>query len=896
MFLGKLRNRGASDSNKYEEEHTVKKYGVNELRQMFLDFFESKGHLVMNSFSLVPQNDNSLLLINAGMAPLKPYFTGAEIPPRTRVATCQKCIRTGGKTARQGTFFEMLGNFSFGDYFKHEAIAWSWEFLTKVVGLDENRLYPSVYEEDDEAFDIWNKEIGVPADRIFRFGKEDNFWEHGAGPCGPCSEIYYDRGEKYGCGKPGCTVGCDCDRYMEVWNNVFTQFENDGEGHYETLKQKNIDTGMGLERLAVVVQDVDSIFDVDTLCALRNKVCEVAGKTYGVHHDDDVSIRLITDHMRSATFLISDGVMPTNEGRGYVLRRLIRRAARHGRLLGIEGPFLEKLSETVIEGSKDGYPELEEKKTFILNVLHNEESQFNKTIDQGLKILADLEAEMKEAGKSVLGGSDAFRLYDTYGFPIDLTKEILEEKGYTIDEDGFKEEMEVQRKRARESRAVSNYMGADATVYDEIDRNITTEFTGYDKLEATSKVTVLTTETEIVDSLMEGQKGTIFVEKTPFYATMGGQEGDTGVITTANGVFRVEDTIKLRGGKYGHVGVMESGMISGGEEVTLKVDEQERKDTCKNHSATHLLQKALKTVLGAHVEQKGSLVNPTRLRFDFAHFQAMTPEEIAETEALVNKEIQAALPVTTQIMGIEEAKKTGAMALFGEKYGDEVRVVSMGDFSVELCGGTHVANTANITLFKIVSEAGVAAGVRRIEALTGNNVIEYYRQMEENLHTIAKTLKTSPAEITEKITHLQKEVKELQSENESLKSKMAQDSLGNVMDQVVEVKGVKVLASAVDGVDMNGLRDLGDQLKEKLGEGVVVLASAKDGKVSLLAMATQGAMDKGAHAGNLIKAAAAIVGGGGGGRPNMAQAGGKNPDKIPEAIAKVAELVEGQLK
>ena len=868
---------------------------------MFLDFFESKGHLVMNSFSLVPQNDNSLLLINAGMAPLKPYFTGAEIPPRTRVATCQKCIRTGdienvGKTARHGTFFEMLGNFSFGDYFKHEAIAWSWEFLTKVVGLDENRLYPSVYEEDDEAFDIWNKEIGVPADRIFRFGKEDNFWEHGAGPCGPCSEIYYDRGEKYGCGKPGCTVGCDCDRYMEVWNNVFTQFENDGEGHYETLKQKNIDTGMGLERLAVVVQDVDSIFDVDTLCALRNKVCEVAGKTYGIHHDDDVSIRLITDHMRSATFLISDGVMPTNEGRGYVLRRLIRRAARHGRLLGIEGPFLEKLSETVIEGSKDGYPELEEKKTFILNVLHNEESQFNKTIDQGLKILADLEAEMKEAGKSVLGGSDAFRLYDTYGFPIDLTREILEEKGYTIDEDGFKEEMEVQRKRARESRAVSNYMGADATVYDEIDRNITTEFTGYDKLEATSKVTVLTTETEIVDSLMEGQKGTIFVEKTPFYATMGGQEGDTGVISTANGVFRVEDTIKLRGGKYGHVGVMESGMISGGEEVTLKVDEQERKDTCKNHSATHLLQKALKTVLGAHVEQKGSLVNPTRLRFDFAHFQAMTAEEIAEVEALVNKEIQAALPVTTQVMGIEEAKKTGAMALFGEKYGDEVRVVSMGDFSVELCGGTHVANTANITLFKIVSEAGVAAGVRRIEALTGNNVIEYYRQMEENLHTIAKTLKTSPAEIPEKIAHLQKEVKELQSENESLKSKMAQDSLGNVMDQVVEVKGVKVLAAAVDGVDMNGLRDLGDQLKEKLGEGVVVLASAKDGKVSLLAMATQGAMDKGAHAGNLIKAAAAIVGGGGGGRPNMAQAGGKNPDKIPEAIAKIAELVEGQLK
>ena len=878
----------------------MKKYGVNELRQMFLDFFDSKDHLVMKSFSLVPQNDKSLLLINAGMAPLKPYFTGAEIPPRTRVATCQKCIRTGdienvGKTARHGTFFEMLGNFSFGDYFKHEAIAWSWEFLTKVVGLDPERLYPSVYVEDDEAFEIWNKEVGIPAERIFRFGKEDNFWEHGAGPCGPCSEIYYDRGEKYGCGKPDCTVGCECDRYIEVWNNVFTQFENDGEGHYETLQQKNIDTGMGLERLAVIVQDVDSIFDVDTICALRNKVCEVAGVTYGENHDADVSIRLITDHMRSATFLISDGVMPTNEGRGYVLRRLIRRAARHGRLLGIQGQFLAELSTTVIEGSKDGYPELEEKKDFILNVLNNEESQFNKTIDQGLKILGDMETAMKEAGENTLNGQDAFKLYDTYGFPMDLTKEILEEKGYSIDEAGFKAEMEAQRKRARESREVTNYMGAEATVYDEIDTSVTTEFTGYDRLSDTSAVAVLTTEKEIVTSLMEGQKGTIFVEKTPFYATMGGQEGDTGVITGANGTFRVEDTIKLRGGKYGHVGTMISGMITKGEEVKLEVAGEERNATCKNHSATHLLQKALKTVLGAHVEQKGSLVTPTRLRFDFAHFQSMTPEEIAKVEELVNKEIQAGLEVKTQIMGIEEAKKTGAMALFGEKYGDKVRVVSMGDFSVELCGGTHVANTSAITLFKIISEAGVAAGVRRIEALTGNNVLEYYRGLENQLHTVAKALKTTPAEITDKIAHLQKELKELHSENESLKSKMAQESLGNVMDQVVEVKGVKVLASAVEGVDMNGLRDLGDQLKEKLGEGVVVLASAKDGKVSLLAMATQEAMNRGAHAGNLIKAAAAIVGGGGGGRPNMAQAGGKNPEKIGEAISKVPELVEDQL-
>ena len=879
----------------------MKKYGVNELRQMFLDFMESKGHLVMKSFSLVPQGDKSLLLINAGMAPLKPYFTGAEIPPRTRVATCQKCIRTGdienvGKTARHGTFFEMLGNFSFGDYFKHEAIAWSWEFLTQVVGLDPNRLYPSVYQDDDEAFDIWNKEVGIPADRIFRFGKEDNFWEHGAGPCGPCSEIYYDRGEKYGCGKPGCTVGCDCDRYIEVWNNVFTQFENDGEGHYETLKQKNIDTGMGLERLAVVVQDVDSIFDVDTIRALRNKVCEVAGKVYGENHDADVSIRLITDHMRSATFLISDGVMPTNEGRGYVLRRLIRRAARHGRLLGIQGQFLAKLSATVIEGSKDGYPELEEKKDFILNVLTNEESQFNKTIDQGLKILNDMENEMKAAGKNTLSGSDAFKLYDTYGFPMDLTKEILEEKGYTIDEEGFKAEMDAQRKRARESREVTNYMGADATVYDQIDTSVTTEFCGYDEMEDTSTVTVLTTESEIVSSLMEGQKGTIFVEKTPFYATMGGQEGDKGVISTANGVFRVEDTIKLRGGKYGHVGTMESGMIAVGDTVKLEVCSCGREDTCKNHSATHLLQKALKTVLGSHVEQKGSLVTPTRLRFDFAHFQPMTAEEITKVEDLVNKEIQAGLEVKTEVMSIEDAKKTGAMALFGEKYGDEVRVVSMGDFSMELCGGTHVANTSAITLFKIVSEAGVAAGVRRIEALTGNNVLEYYKEMENQLHSIAKALKTSPAEILDKIAHLQKEVKELHSENESLKSKMAQESLGDVMSQVVEVKGVKVLASAVPDVDMNGLRDLGDQLKEKLGEGVVVLASAKDGKVSLLAMVTPAAMAQGAHAGNLIKAAAAIVGGGGGGRPNMAQAGGKKPECIPEAIAKIPEIVERQLK
>ena len=653
---------------------------------MFLDFFESKGHLKMKSFSLVPHNDKSLLLINSGMAPLKPYFTGAEIPPRRRVTTCQKCIRTGdienvGKTARHGTFFEMLGNFSFGDYFKDEAIHWSWEFLTEVVGLDPQRLYPSVYLEDDEAFDIWNKEIGIPADRIFKFGKEDNFWEHGAGPCGPCSEIYYDRGEKYGCGKPGCTVGCDCDRYMEIWNNVFTQFDNDGHNNYTELVQKNIDTGMGLERLASVVQDVDSIFDVDTVRALRDKVCEFAHCEY--HKDDvkDVSIRLITDHIRSATFMISDGIMPSNEGRGYVLRRLIRRAARHGRLLGIEGKFLAKLSETVIEGSKDGYPELEEKKEFIFKVLNQEEDKFNKTIDQGLSILAQLEEEMKAAGEKTLSGENAFKLYDTYGFPLDLTKEILEEKGFAIDEDGFKACMEEQRTKARSAREVTNYMGADATVYDEIDAAVTSEFTGYDRLTDESKVTVLTTDTEIVEALTDGQVGTIFTEKTPFYATMGGQEGDKGIITLGDAQFQVEDTIKLLGGKIGHVGHMTKGMIKTGDVVTLKVDAAGRAGTSKNHSATHLLQKALKAVLGSHVEQKGSLVTPDRLRFDFAHFQPMTAEEIAEVEKLVNEKIQEALPVMTQVMDIEEAKKSGAMALFDEKYSEKVRVVSMGDFS-----------------------------------------------------------------------------------------------------------------------------------------------------------------------------------------------------------------------
>lgn len=887
------------------EEETMKPIGVNELRRMFLEFFESKGHLKMKSFSLVPHNDNSLLIINSGMAPLKPYFTGQELPPRKRVTTCQKCVRTGdienvGKTARHLTFFEMLGNFSFGDYFKHEAIAWSWEFLTRVVGMNPERLYPSIYCEDEEAYDIWTKEIGVPGEKITRFyrdedGKCDNFWEHGAGPCGPCSEIYYDRGEKYGCGKPDCKVGCECDRFMEVWNNVFTQFDNDGEGHYTELAQKNIDTGMGLERLAVVVQDVDSVFDIDTMKAIRDRICAIAGTEYRIDEAKDESIRLITDHIRSSTFMISDGIMPSNEGRGYVLRRLIRRAARHGRLLGIEGKFLANLSRTVIEECMDGYPELAEKQDFILNVLTQEEDKFNKTIDQGLSILGEMVEQLKKEGQTQLSGEDTFKLYDTFGFPVDLTEEILAEDGLTIDQAGFGVCMQEQRDKARKARKITNYMGADVTVYESIDPEITTRFVGYDNLEHESEITVLTTETELAEALTDGQSGTVIVGETPFYATMGGQNGDIGVITTSGGVFEVKDTIKLLGGKVGHIGTVTRGMLKKGDKVTLSVDAGRRADTCKNHSATHLLQKALREVLGTHVEQSGSYVDGDRLRFDFSHFAPMTVRELARVEELVNEKIAENLPVVTNVMSIEEAKKTGAMALFGEKYGESVRVVSMGDFSTELCGGTHVAATGMISNFKILAENGVAAGVRRIEALTGRGVLAYYRGLETMLEEAAKVMKTTPFGLVDKCTHVLAEMKVLASENEALKSKAARDALGDVLDQTVEVKGVKLLAVSVDGVDMNGLMDLGDQLKEKLKEGVVVLLSAQGARVNMVAMATDGAMKAGAHAGNLIKGIAGLVGGGGGGRPNMAQAGGKKPEGIPQAIAEAARVLETQL-
>ena len=875
-------------------------YGVNEIRKKFLDFFASKDHLILKSFSLVPHNDNSLLLINSGMAPMKPYFTGQEIPPRKRVATCQKCIRTGdienvGKTARHGTFFEMLGNFSFGDYFKKEAIHWTWEFLTEVIGLSPDRLYPSVYVDDAEAFAIWRDEIGIDEKRIYKFGKGDNFWEHGAGPCGPCSEVYYDRGEKYGCHKDGCEVGCDCDRYMEVWNNVFTQFNNDGKGNYSELDQKNIDTGMGLERLAVVVQDVYSIFEIDTIKSLLDKVAKIAGTKYKEDEQKDISLRLITDHIRSCTFMISDGIMPSNEGRGYVLRKLLRRAARHGRLLGIENKFLAELSGFVIASMKEGYPELEEKKAMILKVLTEEEDKFYKTINQGLQILSDIESDMSKSGTKLMSGEDAFKLYDTYGFPLDLTKEILEEKGLSVDEEGFAKAMAEQKRKAKEARKTTNYMGADVTVYQSVPTDIVTKFLGYTELEAKSKVLVLTTQSDLAESLTEDMGGSIITGQSPFYAAMGGQCGDIGTISSATGTFVVEDTIKLQGDKQAHVGYVESGYISVNDEVDMKVDESYRSDTCKNHSATHLLHAALRAVLGKHVEQAGSLVSNNRLRFDFTHFAALTKEELKKIEDTVNQNIRKALNVNTDLMNLEAARKSGAMALFGEKYKDDVRVVSMGDESKELCGGTHVKNTAEIKTFKIISETGIAAGVRRIEALTGENVLHFYEKLEDEVYKAAAELKTTPDKLHEKIKHLLEEVKDLKSEQEKLKAKLAKDSISDIDSQIYEVGGIKAIVLKVNDIEMNELRNLGDNLKQKVANGVVVLASVSGSNVSLLAMAGNEAVSKGIHAGNIIKSIATIVGGGGGGRPNMAQAGGKRAEETDKALDEAKKVIAAQL-
>ncbi len=878
----------------------MKSYGLNELRKMYLDFFESKGHLRANSFSLVPHNDNSLLLINSGMAPLKPYFTGQETPPNKRMTTCQKCIRTGdienvGRTSRHGTFFEMLGNFSFGDYFKKEAIAWAWEFFTEVLEVPKESLHISVYEEDDEAEKIWHEQEGVPMTHLIRLGKADNFWEHGAGPCGPCSEIHIDRGEAYGCDDPNCAPGCDCDRFVEVWNLVFTQFEATPEGEYIPLEFPNIDTGMGLERLAVMMQGVDSIFDVDTIRELRDEVCKLADVEYQKDAATDVSIRLITDHIRSVTFMTSDGILPSNEGRGYVLRRLLRRAARHGKLLGIKGDFLAKLVAVVIETSKEAYPELADKEAYIYKIISIEEERFAETIDHGLSILNGYIEDVIQSGLKELDGEKAFTLYDTYGFPLDLTLEILEEKGLTVDEDKFKEAMDAQRKRARDARAESNYMGAEASVYDQLDPDMTSVFNGYDRLEHCSKVLAITTETEVVKSATAGEHVSVFVEETPFYATSGGQQADIGHIDLGYGVVSVTDVKKIAGGKIAHIGVIDSGQITVGDNVCLKVDDSNRRATMKNHSATHLLQKALKNVLGEHIEQAGSAVNQDRLRFDFTHFTAMTDEEVKAVENEVNEMIANELEVMIEELPIAEAKKKGAMALFGEKYGDIVRVVSMGDYSVELCGGTHLNNTVEVGTFKIVSEGGVAAGVRRIEALTGSNAIAYYKEKEQIVSDVAKRIKSDPAAILTKIEHLLSDHKALVQELDQLKAKMASSAADDLINQAKALGDVNLLAANVQGVDAGSLRDMGDKFLANLTNGVVVLATETKGKVNLVVMASPEAVKMGAHAGNIIREAAKVVGGGGGGRPNMAQAGGKDPSKIADALLKAEEILVSQI-
>lgn len=879
----------------------MKKYGVNELRKMFLDFMESKGHLVMKSFSLVPQGDKSLLLINAGMAPLKPYFTGAEIPPRTRVSTCQKCIRTGdidnvGKTARHGTFFEMLGDFSFGDYFKNEIVPWSWEFVTKVLEIPEDRLYVTIYEEDDETGKIWHDVVGLPWDRIVKLGKEDNFWEHGTGPCGPCTEIYYDRGPEYGCDSPTCGVGCDCDRYMEFWNLVLTQFNAEEDGTYTELAMKNVDTGMGLERMATIMQGVDSIFDVDTVKSIRDAVCAKAGVEYGKDHKTDVSVRVITDHIRSVTMMTADGVLPSNEGRGYVLRRLLRRAARHGKLLGIEGEFLAELSKSVIACSGEAYPELVEKQDYIFKILSIEENSFYKTIDKGMEILkADME-EMKAAGEKVMSGEKSFRLYDTYGFPVDLTKEILAEEGMEIDEDAFTAEMKAQKERARSARAKSNYMGAAETVYNELPVELETAFAGYDVYDvANAKIVALVANEAVAETAQAGDTVAVFLDRTPFYAESGGQVGDQGVIKTETGVVKVTNCVKVVGGKIAHMGEVTEGLVQVGEMACASIDVELRMASSRNHSATHLLHKALRTVLGTHVEQAGSYVSAERLRFDFTHFAAMTADEIKEVERLVNDAIFASYDVHTDEMSIDEARNRGAMALFGEKYGEVVRVVDMGGYSIELCGGAHLKNTAQVGSFKILSENGVAAGVRRIEAVTGKEALKHYQAQEDEIKEICRLVKSTPDKLLARLEQLLAEQKETAKELEKLKAKMAGGAADEMLNSKVEIGGVAVLAAEVKDMDGNALRTMGDQLKQKLGSGVVVLASGKDGKVNLMAMATDDVVKKGVHAGNIIKAAAAVCGGGGGGRPNMAQAGGKDASKIADALEKAKAVVAEQL-
>ena len=878
-----------------------KPFGVNELREMFLSFFESKGHLRLPSFSLIPQNDASLLLINSGMAPMKPWFTGEQEPPRRRVTTCQKCIRTGdieniGKTARHGTYFEMLGNFSFGDYFKREAITWCWEFLTSPewVGLDPNRLYPSIYQDDDEAFEIWNKEIGIPAERIFRFGKADNFWEHGSGPCGPCSEVYYDRGEEYGCGKPGCTVGCDCDRYMEVWNNVFSQFNNDGEGHYTELIQKNIDTGMGLERLACVCQNVNSLFDTDTVMNITNKVSEITGAHYGQSESRDVSLRIITDHIRSATMMICDGVLPSNEGRGYVLRRLLRRAARHGKLLGVNDPFLYRVCDTVIEVNATAYPDLVEKQSYITKVIRVEEENFAKTIDSGLKIFSDMLAQHKAKGETVFSGEDTFKLYDTYGFPIDLTSEMAQDEGLTVDEAGFRAFMEEQKVRARKAREALGDLGwAGIEFGKELPE---TEFVGYDHNTIDdAKVLAMVVENVQAEEMMSGVEGIVVLDRTPFYAEMGGQVGDHGTITLGEAVFTVHDVQKNKGGKYMHYGKLTGGVLKVGDTVTAAIDVERRQAIRRAHSATHLLDAALKKVLGDHVHQAGSLVEPDRIRFDFTHFEGISAEELAQVDKLVNDAILNGYPVITEVLPIDEAKRKGAVAMFGEKYGDVVRVVEMGDFSMEFCGGTHLDNTAKVGTFRIKSEGSVASGVRRIEATVGKLTLETMNRNQELIFQAAQILKTNPAALVAKLEQQVADLKAARQAIEQYKSKEAAGEADRILFGAHDVGPLKVITATVPDADGNRLRQMGDAIKDKAANVVAVLAAVNGGKITFVAACGKEAVGLGIKAGDIIKQVSAIAGGSGGGKPDSAMGGGKDPLMVDNALAMVDNVVSMKL-
>ncbi|MCI7158338.1 MAG: alanine--tRNA ligase [Flintibacter sp.] len=885
-----------------------KPFGLNELREMFLSFFETKGHLRLPSFSLIPQNDASLLLINSGMAPMKPFFTGEQEPPRHRVTTCQKCIRTGdieniGKTARHGTYFEMLGNFSFGDYFKKEAIHWAWEFLTSKewVGLDPERLYPSVFAgnettpADDEAFRIWNEEIGIPAERIFKFGKEDNFWEHGSGPCGPCSEIYYDRGEQWGCGKPGCTVGCDCDRYIEVWNVVFSQFDNDGENHYTELKQKNIDTGMGLERLACVCQGVPSLFDVDTVMNITRKVTEITGASYGQSHATDVSLRVITDHIRSATFMICDGVLPSNEGRGYVLRRLLRRAARHGKLLGVNDPFLYTVCDTVIHENEGHYPELRERQDYITKVIRVEEENFAKTIDGGLKIFNDMLSEHKAKGESTFSGADAFKLYDTYGFPIDLTLEMVEEQGMKLDEAEFHKQMDEQRQRARKAREALGDLGWAGV---EFGKDVPeTEFVGYDHTAIDdAKVVALVVENEQAEEVMPGVEAIVVLDKTPFYAEMGGQVADHGVISADGVIFQVTDVQKNKGGKYMHTGKLTQGVLKVGDTVSASIDVKRRKAVMRAHSATHLLDKALRTVLGDHVHQAGSLVEEDRLRFDFTHFSALTAEELAKVSAMVNEAVLEGYDIHTDVLPIEEAKKKGAIALFGEKYGDTVRVVDMGEgYSVEFCGGTHLDNTAKVGVFHISSEFSVASGVRRIEATTGQASLDVMNRNQEMLFQAAAALKAKPGELREKAEQTMAEVKSLHQMVEKFKAKESAGEADRFLFGARQVGELKVLTATIADADANKLRQMGDMLRDKAPNVVAVLATVNGEKITFLAVCGKEAVAKGIKAGEIIKNVTAICGGKGGGKPDSAMGGGTDILKLDDALASIDDFVAGKL-